>query len=215
MAEAGSFAEKVKQQADIVRVIGEYVRLKKTGQNFTGLCPFHQEKTPSFAVHPVRQIYHCFGCGAGGDVFKFVMEMDKCTFPEAMRIVAEKCGIPVPRPRERSPEERRENQQRSALVEMHREAAAFFARQLNDRPRRQSCAQAYLEDRGLDREAMARFGLGCAPSAGDALLRQLKPKYPEKLLEVSGLFSRDQSGRALRPLPPAHHVPHRERVRAK
>ncbi len=113
MAEAGSFAEKVKQQADIVRVIGEYVRLKKTGQNFTGLCPFHQEKTPSFAVHPVRQIYHCFGCGVGGDVFKFVMELDKCTFPEALRTVAEKCGIPIPRPRERSPEERRENQQRA------------------------------------------------------------------------------------------------------
>ena len=106
MAEAGSFAEKVKQQADIVRVIGEYVRLKKTGQNFTGLCPFHQEKTPSFAVHPVRQIYHCFGCGAGGDVFKFVMEMDKCAFPEAVRTVAEKCGIAIPKPRERSPEER-------------------------------------------------------------------------------------------------------------
>ncbi len=125
MAEAGSFAEKVKQQADIVRVIGEYVRLRKTGQNFTGLCPFHQEKTPSFAVHPVRQIYHCFGCGAGGDVFKFVMEMDKCTFPEALRTVAEKCGIPIPRPRERSPEERRENQQRSALVEMHRRQPHF------------------------------------------------------------------------------------------
>src|SRR5580658_849047 len=77
MAEAGSFADRVKQQADIVRVVGEYVRLKKSGQNFTGLCPFHSEKTPSFAVHPVKQIYHCFGCGAGGDVFKFVMEMDK------------------------------------------------------------------------------------------------------------------------------------------
>ena len=96
MAEAGSFAESVKQQADIVRVIGEYVRLKKSGQNFTGLCPFHQEKTPSFAVHPVRQIYHCFGCGVGGDVFKFVMELDKCDFPEAVRTVAEKCGIPIP-----------------------------------------------------------------------------------------------------------------------
>ena len=78
MAEAGSFADRVKQQADIVRVVGEYVRLKKTGQNFTGLCPFHSEKTPSFAVHPVKQIYHCFGCGVGGDVFKFVMEMEKC-----------------------------------------------------------------------------------------------------------------------------------------
>src|SRR5476651_2236558 len=132
MAEAGSFADRVKQQADIVRVIGEYVRLKKSGQNFTGLCPFHQEKTPSFAVHPVKQIYHCFGCGAGGDVFKFVMELEKCTFPEAIRTVAEKCGIAVPKPRERSPEERRENQQRSALIEAHRMTAAFFVGQLRD-----------------------------------------------------------------------------------
>jgi DNA primase len=194
MAEAGSFAEKVKQQADIVRVIGEYIRLKKTGQNFTGLCPFHQEKTPSFAVHPVRQIYHCFGCGAGGDVFKFVMELDKSTFPEAVRTVAEKCGIPIPRPRERSPEERRENQQRAALIEMHREAAALFARQLQEGPEGK-VALAYLEDRGLDRQAMARFGLGYALSSGDALLRQLKSKYPEALLEASGLVSRDQSGR--------------------
>lgn len=194
MAEAGSFADKVKQQADIVRVIGEYVRLKKTGQNFTGLCPFHPEKSPSFAVHPVRQIYHCFGCGVGGDVFKFVMEMDKCAFPEAIRIVAEKSGIPVPRPRDRSPEERRENQERTLLVEMHREAAVFFSRQLHEAAEGK-VASAYLEDRGLNREAMARFGLGWAPSSGDALLRLLKPRYSEKLLEASGLFSRDQSGR--------------------
>ena len=185
----------MKQQADIVRVIGEYVRLKKAAQNFTGLCPFHQEKTPSFAVHPVKQIYHCFGCGAGGDVFKFVMEMEKSPFPEAIRTVAEKCGIAIPKPRERSPEERRENQQRSALVEMHRETAAFFARALHDSPEGKVAA-AYLEDRGLDREAMKRFGLGFAPSSGDALLRFLKQKYPEKLLDVSGLISRDQSGRA-------------------
>jgi DNA primase len=195
MAEAGSFAERVKQQADIVRVIGEYVRLKKSGANFTGLCPFHQEKSPSFAVHPVKQIYHCFGCGVGGDVFKFVMEMEKSTFPEAIRTVAEKCGIAVPKPRERSPEERKENQQRSALVEMHREAASFFARCLHDTPEGK-VATAYLEDRGLDRETMKRFGLGFAPSSGDSLLRFLKQKYPEKLLEVSGLISRDQGGRA-------------------
>src|SRR6202051_1290491 len=159
MAEAGSFAERVKQQADIVRVIGEYVRLKKTGQNFTGLCPFHQEKTPSFAVHPLRQIYHCFGCGVSGDVFKFVMELEKSTFPEAVRTVAEKWGIAIPKPRERSPEERSENQQRAALVEMHREAATFFARQLHEGPEGK-VAMAYLDDRGLDREAMKRFGLG-------------------------------------------------------
>lgn len=181
MAEAGSFADRVKNQADIVRVIGEYVRLKKSGQNFTGLCPFHGEKTPSFAVHPVKQIFHCFGCGKGGDVFSFVMEMEKCPFPEAVKIVAEKCGIPVPRPKERTPEERKENQQRATLIEIHREAQAFFVRQLESTAEGRA-ARAYLEDRGLNAETIARFGIGYAPSGGDVLLRQLKPKYADKLL---------------------------------
>ena len=195
MAEAGSFADRVKQQADIVRVVGEYVRLKKSGQNFTGLCPFHGEKTPSFAVHPVKQIFHCFGCGKGGDVFSFVMEMEKCQFPEAVRVVAEKCGIAIPKPKERSPEERKENQQRTALVEMHREAQAFFVKQLESTAEGKA-ARAYLEDRGLNAEAIARFGIGYAPSGGDVLLRYLKQKYAEKLLVESGLVSRDQqSGR--------------------
>jgi len=194
MAEAGSFADRVKQQADIVRVVGEYVRLKKSGQNFTGLCPFHGEKTPSFAVHPVKQIFHCFGCGKGGDVFSFVMEMEKCQFPDAVRIVAEKCGIAIPRPKERSPEERKENQQRAALVEIHREAQAFFVKQLETTAEGKA-ARAYLEDRGLDAEAIARFGIGYAPSGGDTLLRFLKQKYAEKLLVESGLVSRDQNGR--------------------
>jgi DNA primase len=192
MAEAGSFAEKVKQQADIVRVVGEYVRLKKSGQNFTGLCPFHAEKSPSFAVHPTKQIYHCFGCGVGGDVFKFVMEMEKCSFPEAIRVVAEKCGISIPRPKERSPEERQENQQRTVLVEMHREAQTFFLKQLEGTLEGKA-ARAYLEDRGLDKDTIARFGIGYAPSGGDMLLRSFKQKYPEKLLVESGLVSRDQS----------------------
>jgi DNA primase len=194
MAEAGSFAEKVKQQADIVRVVGEYIRLKKSGQNFTGLCPFHAEKSPSFAVHPTKQIYHCFGCGVGGDVFKFVMEMEKCAFPEAIRIVAEKCGIAIPRPKERSPEERKENQQRTLLVEMQREAQSFFVKQLEGTLEGKA-ARAYLEDRGLDKDAIARFGIGYAPSGGDLLLRHLKSKYEEKLLVESGLISRDQGGR--------------------
>jgi DNA primase len=193
MAEAGSFADRVKQQADIVRVIGEYVRLKKSGQNFTGLCPFHAEKSPSFAVHPTKQIYHCFGCGVGGDVFKFVMEMEKCAFPEAIRVVAEKCGIAVPRQKDRSPEERKENQQRSVLVEMHREAQTFFVKQLEGTLEGKA-ARGYLEDRGLDKETIARFGIGYAPSGGDILLRLLKQKYPEKLLVESGLISRDQNG---------------------
>jgi DNA primase len=194
MAEAGSFADRVKQQADIVRVVGEYVRLKKSGQNFTGLCPFHSEKTPSFAVHPAKQIYHCFGCGVGGDVFTFVMEMEKCAFPDAIRIVAEKCGIPIPRQKERSPEQRKENQQRAALTEMHREAQTFFVRQIEGTLEGKA-ARAYLEDRGIDKATIDRFGIGYAPSGGDALLRHLRSKYPEKLLVESGLISRDQSGR--------------------
>jgi DNA primase len=175
-------------------VIGEYVRLKKSGLNFAGLCPFHSEKTPSFSVSATKQFYYCFGCGAGGDVFKFVMEMDKITFPESVRAVAEKCGITIPRAKERTPEERKENQQRTSLVELHKEAAAFFVQQLNSTPEGRA-AKAYLLDRGLDSEAMARFGIGFAPSGGEALLRAFQQKYPEKVLEVSGLFSRDQNGR--------------------
>src|ERR1700732_1511995 len=194
MAEAGSFAERVKQQSDIVRVIGEYVRLKKSGQNFTGLCPFHAEKSPSFAGHPVKQIYHCFGCGVGGDGFKFVMEMDKCDFMEAVRTVADKCGIAMPRSRERSPEERREQQQRTALVELHREAAGFFARQLESTPEGKA-ARGYLADCGLDAGAIALFGVGYAPAGAEALLRHLRTKYSEKLVELAGLASRDPSGR--------------------
>ena len=194
MAEAGSFADKVKQQADIVRVLGEYVRLKKSGQNFMGLCPFHNEKSPSFAVHPVRQIYHCFGCGVGGDVFKFIMEVDKCTFPEAVRAVAEKCGIPIPKQRAHTREEQQATSQRKSLLALHKDAAAWFAQQLQSSVEGK-IARGYLEDRGLDRETIARFGLGYAPSSGDALLRQFRATYNEKLLDASGLLSRDQSGR--------------------
>ena len=194
MAEAGSFAERVKQQADIVRVIGEYVRLKKTGQNFSGLCPFHAEKSPSFNVHPVKQFYHCFGCNVSGDVFNFVMAMEKVAFPEAIRVVAEKCGIAIPRTKERTPGEHKENQKRALLVEMHREAQAFFVKQLTGTPEGKA-ARAYLEDRGLDKESIERFGIGYAPSGGDGLLRFLRTKYKEDALGESGVISREQSGR--------------------
>jgi DNA primase len=195
MAEAGSFADRVKQQADIVRVVGEYVRLKKTGKDFSGLCPFHQEKSPSFTVSPTKQIFYCFGCGKGGDVFNFVREMEKCDFPEALRIVAEKCGIALPSARERSPEERRENQQRAVFLEMYRAAQTFYTTQLESTPEGR-VARAYLEDRGLDSKTIEQFGIGYAPSGGDALLRLLRPKYKnDKLLADSGLISKDQSGR--------------------
>ncbi|MGH9789843.1 MAG: DNA primase, partial [Candidatus Acidiferrales bacterium] len=194
MTEAGSFADRVKTQADIVRVVGEYVRLKKTGQNFMGLCPFHAEKSPSFAVHPVKQIYHCFGCGVGGDVFSFVMAMEKCDFREAITTVADKCGIPIPKPTPRSPEERQATQQRTALVEMHAAAAQFFVAQLGAAAEGRA-ARGYLEDRGLERETIERFRIGYAPSAGDALVRALRSKFAEKLLADSGLVARDESGR--------------------
>jgi DNA primase len=194
MAEAGSTAERVKQQADIVRVVGEYVRLKKTGKDFSGLCPFHQEKTPSFTVSPIKQIFYCFGCGKGGDIFNFVMEMERCEFPDALRLVAEKCGISIPKPKPSSPAERTQSSVRTTLVEMHREAQTFFVNQLQGTSEGK-LARAYLEDRGLDKATIDRFGIGYAPSGGDMLLRHLKGKYTEKLLGESGLVSRDQGGR--------------------
>src|ERR1700719_2352313 len=192
MAEAGSTAERVKQQADIVRVVGEYVRLKKAGKDFSGLCPFHQEKTPSFTVSPIKQIFYCFGCGKGGDIFNFVMEMERCEFPDALRLVAEKCGISIPKPKPSSPAERTQSSVRATLVEMHREAQTFFVNQLQGTAEGK-LARAYLEDRGLDKTTIDRFGIGYAPSGGDVLLRHLKGKYVEKLLAESGLVSRDQS----------------------
>jgi DNA primase len=194
MAEAGSTAERVKQQADIVRVVGEYVRLKKTGKDFSGLCPFHQEKTPSFTVSPIKQIFYCFGCGKGGDIFNFVMEMERCEFPDALRLVAEKCGISIPKPKPSSPAERTQSSVRSTLVEMHRESQMFFVKQLQG-TMEGKLARAYLEDRGLDKQTIDQFGIGYAPSGGDALLRHLKGKYAEKLLAESGLVSRGEGSR--------------------
>src|SRR2546423_8536459 len=122
------------------------------------------------------------------------MDMEKCEFPEAVKVVAENCGIAIPRQKDRSPEERKENQQRAVLVEMHREAQSYFVKQLEGTLEGKA-ARAYLEDRGLDKDTISRFGIGYAPSGGDLLLRHLKIKYSEQLLVQSGLISRDQSGR--------------------
>src|SRR6266478_3378075 len=109
MSTPGDFASTVKQQADIVRIIGEYIKLKKSGaQNYSGLCPFHGEKTPSFSVHATRQFYHCFGCGVSGDVFSFVQKMEKISFPEAVRAVAQKLGIALPKVSYSGPAEAKE-----------------------------------------------------------------------------------------------------------
>src|SRR5260221_1434701 len=131
MAQPGDFAYTVKTSVDIVRVVGEYVRLKRqSGSRYAGLCPFHQEKTPSFSVNGQLQFYHCFGCGAHGDIFKFVMEMDHLTFPEAVRAVAEKNGIPVPK--RTSTENDPQARLRAQIFELHERAAAFYRQQLED-----------------------------------------------------------------------------------
>ena len=189
MANPGDLAYTVKEQADIVRLVGEYVKLRKSGaQNFQGLCPFHNEKTPSFSVHATRQFFHCFGCGASGDVFAFVQKIENITFPESVRLVAEKLKIPLPKMSYASPEEARAAKMRGGLVDIHERACAFFQDQL----RRPEAAHAreYLASRGLTPEQIAEFRIGFAPDHGfllrDALRRQLDD---EDLLRESGLFS--------------------------
>ena len=128
MTTLSDFKETVRQQADIVRVIGgDFLRLKKAGaQNFVGLCPFHGEKTPSFSVHATRQLFHCFGCGKSGDVFKFVQEREQISFPEAIKLVAEKMGIPLPKMHYSSESEAENTGKRGKLIEMHDRACKFF-----------------------------------------------------------------------------------------
>src|SRR5208283_5727278 len=127
MTSSDNFKETLKQQADIVRIVGEYVKLKKAGaQNFSGLCPFHSEKTASFSVHATRQFYHCFGCGASGDVFSFVQKVENITFPEAMRLIAQKLGVAMPKVSFSSPQEARDAKLRMALLDVHERAAEFF-----------------------------------------------------------------------------------------
>src|SRR6202049_418536 len=148
MANPGDFAYTVKQQADIVRIVGDYVRLRRAGaQNWSGLCPFHGEKTASFSVHATRQFYHCFGCGVSGDVFSFVQKIEHITFPEAVRLVAQKLGIALPKASYSSPAEANDAQLRTVPLEIQERAVAFF----QDCLRRPEGARAreYLSGRGL------------------------------------------------------------------
>ncbi len=198
MANPGDFAYTLKQQADIVRVVGEYVKLKKAGsQNYSGLCPFHNEKTPSFSVHATRQFYHCFGCGASGDLFSFVQKIENVTFPEAVRLVAQKLGVPMPRQQFDSPTEAKEAKLRGALIEVNEKACAFFEEQLR-RPEG-AHAREYLKARGLSDEAIRTFRIGFAPDSGFLLRDRLKGQYDEELLKASGLFSWKQAEEGRRP----------------
>jgi DNA primase len=182
------FKETVKQQADIVRIVGDYIKLKKAGaQNYSGLCPFHGEKTPSFSVHATRQFYHCFGCGVSGDVFSFVQKVENITFPEAVRLVAQKLGIPLPKATFSNPAEARDAKLRAQLFDVQERAAAFFQECL----RRPDGARAreYLLGRGVDEETIARFRIGYAPDSGFLLRDRLAGEFSEEVLRESGLFS--------------------------
>jgi DNA primase len=187
---ASEQTDRVRAAADIVRIVGDYVKLRKAGVNLVGLCPFHQEKTPSFSVHPVKQIFHCFGCGVGGDVFKFVMLIENLTFPEALRRVAEKVGIHLREPSEGEAHDGKARL-RAALFKIHEVAAKFFAAQLGGSTEGRA-ARAYLADRGLSDEAVGRFRLGYAPANGQALTRHLfDVGFDPEPLEQSGLVLRD------------------------
>jgi DNA primase len=197
MTDATDFKEIVKQQADIVRVVGEYVKLKKAGaQSYSGLCPFHDEKTPSFSVHATRQFYHCFGCGVSGDVFSFVQKIENVTFPDAVRAVAQKLGIALPKTSFSSPGEARDAKLRTVLLEVHERASAFFQEYLR-RPEG-ARAREYLTGRGLSQEVIKAFRIGYAPDSGFFLKDRLKGDFEEEILRESGLFSWKES-----PQPPA------------
>ncbi|MGD0521138.1 MAG: DNA primase [Terracidiphilus sp.] len=187
------FAQTVKQQADIVKVIEGYIRLRKAGaQNYTGLCPFHKEKSPSFSVHAVRQFYHCFGCQASGDVFSFVGKIENVTFPEAVRIVAQKCGIPLPKREFSSPEQAAEARLRVKLLELHETATAWFEEQL--RGPEGALAREYLAGRGLSAEGIKTFRIGYAPDSFNALRDRLSGMADNETLRASGLFASKEQG---------------------
>jgi DNA primase len=182
------FAQSVKQQADIVKVIEGYIRLRKGGaQNFTGLCPFHKEKTPSFNVNATRQFFYCFGCHVTGDVFTFVGRIENVGFPEAVRIVAQKSGIPLPKREYSSPEEAAGARLRAKLLDLHEAATAWFEEQL--RGPEGTLAREYLAGRGLDPKGIKEFHIGYAPDSFHALEERLSNIADGDTLRASGLFS--------------------------
>jgi DNA primase len=189
---ADDFAQLVKQQADIVRIIGEYLKLRKTGaQNYTGLCPFHKEKTASFSVNATHGYYYCFGCHEKGDVFNFVMKMEGLSFPEAVRAVATKAGIALPKREFSSPEEARQYGEqaglRRQLIDLHEAATMYFEAQL--KAPEAARAREYLTGRGVTAETIKTFRIGYAPDDFNAMRDKFKTHFPEEALRASGLFS--------------------------
>lgn len=183
-----NFAQTVKQQADIVKIVGDYVKLRKSGaQNYTGLCPFHKEKTGSFSVNANHGYFYCFGCHEKGDVFTFVMKLENISFPEAIRVVAAKCGIPLPKREFNSPEEAREAGLRRQLIDIHEAATQYF--EANLKSPEAARAREYLTGRGVTAETIAKFRIGYAPDDFNDMRDRLKPHFSEEAMRASGLFS--------------------------
>ena len=182
--------EEVRSSNNIVDVIGSYVRLQKKGSSYFGLCPFHNEKSPSFSVSPNKQMYYCFGCGAGGNVFTFIMEYENQTFPEAMKVLADRAGIALPEA-ELTEEQKRERNKRQLLLEINKTAANYFYYQLNNEQGQQ--AREYLENRKLSKETQIHFGLGYASKYSNDLYLYLKKKgYSDQILKETGLLTYDE-----------------------
>lgn len=182
--------EEVRSSNNIVDIIGGYVRLQKKGSSYFGLCPFHNEKSPSFSVSPNKQMYYCFGCGAGGNVFTFIMEYENQTFPEAVKILADRAGIALPEA-ELTEEQKRERNKRQLLLEINKMAANYFYYQLNGDQGQQ--AREYLENRRLSKETQVHFGLGYASKYSNDLYLYLKKKgYQDQILKETGLLTYDE-----------------------
>ena len=182
--------EEVRESNDIVDVISGYVKLQRKGSSYFGLCPFHNEKSPSFSVSPAKQMYYCFGCGAGGNVFTFLMEYENLTFPEALKALAQRAGITLPE-QEYTAEMRRQQDEKTAILEVNKMAAKYFYYQL--RSPSGELGMKYLKGRQLTDETMKSFGLGYANKYSDDLYRYLKGKgISDGLLKDSGLVSVDE-----------------------
>ena len=182
--------EEVRERTDIVDLVAGYVSLKKRGSNHWGLCPFHREKTPSFSVSGVKQMYYCFGCGAGGNVFTFLMNYENMSFQEAVKFLADRAGIQLPEPDESEEMKKREGK-RASLLQVNKEAARFFYYQL--RSPRGAVGLRYLKNRELSDETMHRFGLGYAGASGADLVGYLRQKgFEDELIKEAGLASNSE-----------------------
>lgn len=186
------FAQKVREEADIVDIIGTFVRLKRSGSGYKGLCPFHKEKTPSFHVHPGKQIFHCFGCGVGGDVIKFWMMHERVRFTEAAEQLAHRLGIPIPRFTFSKKDESAEKTRRDLLA-VNEFALGYFRKIFSSTEGRK--AQLYLKDRGLTKELVDRFSIGFAPDGWENLIRAAEKKgFSPEILEKAGLVLPGKKG---------------------